>query len=72
MYNYLMEKKQSPQDTWNKNNLLSRIGLPIYSTEKDIYEQLNNQSNKSGYIKKLIREDIKRRNCRPSKSSLNL
>lgn len=35
-------------------------GLRVFSHETDIIEQLESQKNKSGYLKELIRADIKR------------
>lgn len=38
-----------------------RVSVPIATkTEADILEQLEKQSNKSGYIKALIRADIEK------------
>ena len=47
------------QDKYNKaNTIVINIRL-IKSTETDIIEQLKKQPNKSGYIKALIRAEIK-------------
>ena len=42
------------------NTVQVHLKLNLY-TDKDILDKLNSVSNKQGYIKALIREDIKRR-----------
>lgn len=45
-------------DSANVTNLYIKLN---FNTEMDIIERLDQVGNKSGYIKKLIREDIARR-----------
>ena len=41
-----------------KNNIHHGVYLKLHQVnDKDIIERLDNQSNKQGYIKRLIRED---------------
>lgn len=35
-----------------------QVSLVFYPTEKDLLEWLNQQDNKAGYIKNLIRQDM--------------
>ena len=44
---------------YQKEKVQSRI-VKFYPTETDLLEHLDAQPNKAGYIKQLIREDIKR------------
>lgn len=54
------EKKLTPQAKYDKNNT-ERVFIKLNKkTDADILEQLNNSGNKQGYIKQLIREDIKK------------
>lgn len=47
------------QNVWQrKNTTLMQLRLN-HSTDKDILTHLNNQKSKSGYIKELIRADMK-------------
>lgn len=68
MYNKPMEKRTekglkakreyiAAYDKENRASLLLKLNKV---TEADIIEQLSQQDNKQGYIKKLIREDIKK------------
>lgn len=43
-----------------KNNVKS-VSIRFYPSEADIFEHLNNQENKAGYIKGLIRADMENR-----------
>lgn len=53
-------RKETPQERYARKYKKSYL-LPCFiHTEQDIIEQLEKQPNKSGYIKKLIREDIAR------------
>ena len=38
---------------------VKRITIDFYPTEEDLWEHINRQENKQGYIKELIRKDIK-------------
>jgi hypothetical protein len=38
---------------------IKRITVDFYPTEADLWEQVNGQPNKQGYIKGLIRDDMK-------------
>lgn len=54
------DAQKKAQKSFEKNNLVS---IPVKlnrNTDKDILEKLDNVPNKAGYIKGLIREDIKR------------
>ena len=54
------EKRETPQDRYIKaHTRLMTIRL-METTEQDIIQRLNSVPNKSGYIKRLIREDIAR------------
>ena len=48
------------QERYHKEHTISVAIRLMKNTEKDIIEQLEKQSNKAGYIKRLIREDIER------------
>lgn len=39
---------------------VKRITIDFHPTEEDLWEHIQNQPNKQGYIKKLIREDIEK------------
>ena len=39
---------------------VKRLTVDFYPTEADLYEHLQNQPNKQGYIKNLIRADIEK------------
>lgn len=55
-----MEKKERPQDRWDRlNTRVYRIKV-MTQTEQDILSKLESVPNKAGYIKRLIREDIKK------------
>jgi len=51
-------KQLTPQEKYDKENTKTYAIKVIKTTEPDIYEKLENEPNKSGYIKKLIRENI--------------
>lgn len=54
-------KKETPQDRYARK-YKKQFSLPCFTTtEQDIIDKLESVPNKSGYIKKLIREDIKKR-----------
>ena len=56
------EKKLTPQQRYAKKNIKQFKIDCVITTEADIIEQLEKQPNKAGYIKNLIRADIKRTN----------
>lgn len=52
------ERKQTPQERYAAK-YKKQFSLPCFTTtEQDIIDKLESVPNKSGYIKKLIREDI--------------
>ena len=55
-----MEKRETPQERYEKKNVV-RITFKVRkTTEPDILEKLESVENKSGYIKSLIRADIEK------------
>ena len=53
-------KKETPQDRYARK-YKKQFSLPCFTTtEQDIIDKLESVPNKSGYIKRLIREDIKK------------
>lgn len=50
----------TPQDKWQAENVTRYVIKVAKKTEGDIVAQLEKQTNKSGYIKALIRADIKK------------
>lgn len=49
----------TPQEKYDQNNTIRICGLKLnLKTDKEIIEKLNSVSNKQGYIKKLIKNDI--------------
>ena len=57
----MSNNKYAPQKRYHAKIGLVQIKLAISpKTEKDILDKLDSVSNKSGYIKQLIREDIAR------------
>lgn len=57
-----MERKITPQEKYNRDKTITVNLRLVKSTETDIIEKLLSEPNKSGYIKRLIREDIARSN----------
>ena len=53
-------KKETPQERYHKAHTVNVNIRLMKNTEQDIIEQLNRVPNKAGYIKALIRADIKR------------
>lgn len=53
-----MEKRETPQERYEKKNVVRVTFKVIKTTEPDILEKLESVENKSGYIKSLIRADI--------------
>ena len=54
------EKKECPQDRYNKSHTVSIAIRLMKNTEQDIIQKLDSVPNKAGYIKQLIRADIAR------------
>lgn len=52
----------TPQDKWQAENITRYVIKVAKKTEGDIVAQLEKQTNKSGYIKALIRADIAKEN----------
>lgn len=55
-----MEKKERPQERFDRENSRRFVLKVMKNTESDILEKLESIHNKSGYIKRLIREDIEK------------
>jgi len=55
------EKKERPQERFDKANSKRIVIKVMTRTESDILDQLESEPNKAGYIKRLIREDIARK-----------
>ena len=54
-----IDKKMTPQERYKKKNIKQLKFELNLKTDEDIIQKLENIPNKTGYIKKLIREDIK-------------
>ena len=54
------EKKITPQRRYAKKNIKQFKIDCVISTEADIIEKLQSMPNKAGYIKQLIRADMKK------------
>lgn len=52
------EKKERPQERFDRLNSKSYRLKVMTRTEADIIAKLDSEPNKSGYIKRLIRQDI--------------
>ena len=52
------EKKERPQERFDKLNSKRFVIKVMTRTEADILQKLESVQNKSGYIKQLIRKDI--------------
>ena len=52
------EKKERPQDRYNKSHPVSIAIRLMKNTEQDIIQKLDSVPNKAGYIKQLIRADM--------------
>ena len=52
-----MEKKETPQERYKKENIKSLRFEINKNTDKDILEKLETVKNKQGYVKMLIRKD---------------
>lgn len=56
----ISESQKKANKKYDENNT-KQIKLKLnLKTDKDILDKLNNVGNKQGYIKKLIRDDIKK------------
>lgn len=58
------EKKESPQERYNRAHTVNCNIRLMKRTETDIIEKLESVPSKAGYIKALIREDIKKESTR--------
>lgn len=59
---YAKRTKYAANNKYQKKGTTSISIRMINSTDSDIIEWLENQPNKAGYIKQLIRDDIQRNN----------
>lgn len=57
---YNKENNYANQKKYRDTHPSKTYGLCVFAHETDIIEQLESQKNKSGYLKELIRADIKR------------
>lgn len=57
---YSKRTSYAAQRKYEKNNVKQYTLKFMISTERDLIEHLEKQSNKSGYIKELIRKDLKK------------
>ncbi len=55
------EKKKTPQQRYAAKNIKQYKIDCMKTTESDLIEWLEKQPNRAGYIKRLIREDMARR-----------
>lgn len=56
-----MKKEYEPIERWQKENL-KRVVVKLHKVNDfDIIERISQETSVQGYIKRLIREDIKRR-----------
>ena len=55
----LTEAQKRAQAKYNKANV-RQTAVRFYPSERDMWEWLERQSNKAGYIKELIRADMER------------
>lgn len=53
-----MEKKETPQERYNREHTKTLHIRLMLNTEQEIIQKLESVENKSGYIKELIRADI--------------
>lgn len=54
-----MKAKNEYIKSYQKSKMTAYVFRCNNSTDADIIDQLNRQDNKQGYIKRLIREDLK-------------
>jgi hypothetical protein len=57
---YLKRTGYSANNKYNKEKTVMYAIRAVIGTEQDIIQRLESVGNKSGYIKRLIREDIER------------
>ncbi|MDR2044240.1 MAG: hypothetical protein LBQ15_07710 [Clostridium sp.] len=57
---YLRRTKYKSNNKYNKEKTVMFAIRAVTATEQDIIQRLESVGNKSGYIKRLIREDIAR------------
>ena len=51
---------ETPQDRWERENI-KRLQVKLHTTiDADILNKLDSVPNKQGYIKQLIRQDLKK------------
>ena len=55
----LTDAQKRAQAKYNKANV-RQMAVRFYPSERDLWEWLENKGNKAGYIKELIRADMKR------------
>lgn len=56
-----MKKEYEPIERWQKENL-RRVVIKLHKVnDSDIIDRINEETSVQGYIKNLIREDIKKR-----------
>lgn len=53
-------RKETPQERYHKAHTIGLSMRLFKRTEQDIIEKLESVPNKAGYIKQLIRDDIKK------------
>ena len=58
----MSEAHNKAQSKYRKN--LKRMTIEFYPTDQDILDKLDSVESKQGYIKNLIREDIKKEDTR--------
>lgn len=55
------EAKRKSENRWQKENI-TRVTVKLYkNTDADLIEYLGDMENRNGYIKELIREDMKKK-----------
>ena len=57
--------KERPQEKFDRLNSRRYVIKVMLNTERDILERLEQEPNKAGYIKQLIRQDIAREKENP-------
>lgn len=55
------EAKKKSENRWQKENII-RVTVKLYkNTDADLIDYLSDMKNRNGYIKQLIREDMKKK-----------
>ena len=54
----MAERRETPQERWQKKNAKRYTFAVMKNTEADIIQRLDTVPNRAGYIKRLIRQDI--------------